>query len=55
MRRSLLKVMVGTISVALLFILPSLDAQSVDSISGAGATFPYPVYSTHGAACCGPF
>ena len=45
MRRSLLKVMVGTISVALLFILPSLDAQSVDSISGAGATFPYPVYS----------
>jgi phosphate transport system substrate-binding protein len=45
MRRSLLKVMVGTISVALLFILPSVDAQSVNSISGAGATFPYPVYS----------
>ena len=39
------KVMVVAITMALLFILPSVYAQRVDSISGAGATFPYPVYS----------
>jgi phosphate transport system substrate-binding protein len=50
MLKSSLKIMAVTVSMTLLFVLPSAHAASVKSISGAGATFPYPVYSKWAAA-----
>jgi phosphate transport system substrate-binding protein len=37
-------------SMTFLFILPPAQAANVNAISGAGATFPYPVYSKWAAA-----
>jgi phosphate transport system substrate-binding protein len=45
MLKSALKILAIIISMTLLFILPPAQAATVKSISGAGATFPYPVYS----------
>ncbi len=42
--------MMAIIGMAFLFALPSGFASEVKSISGAGATFPYPVYSKWAAA-----
>ena len=50
MFKSALKMMAIIIGMALLFTLSSGHAAEVTSISGAGATFPYPVYSKWAAA-----
>jgi len=50
MFKTALKMMAIIIGMALLFTVPSGYAAEVKSISGAGATFPYPVYSKWAAA-----
>ncbi|RLB95773.1 MAG: phosphate ABC transporter substrate-binding protein PstS [Deltaproteobacteria bacterium] len=50
MFKTTLKMMTIIIGISLLFGLPSSFGAEVTSISGAGATFPYPVYSKWAAA-----
>jgi phosphate transport system substrate-binding protein len=50
MFKSALKISAIIASISLLFILPPAQAAEVKSVSGAGATFPYPVYSKWAAA-----
>ena len=45
MFKTVSKIMVIIMGMALLFAVPSGYAAEVKSISGAGATFPYPVYA----------
>jgi len=50
MIKTALKMVAAVIGIALLFTAPSGHAAEVTAISGAGATFPYPVYSKWAAA-----
>ena len=50
MIKTALKMTAAVIGIALLFTAPSGHAAEVRAISGAGATFPYPVYSKWAAA-----
>ena len=50
MQKSPLKILALMIGIALLCIQPPAHAVEVTAISGAGATFPYPVYSKWAAA-----
>ena len=49
MLKSVLKIMI-ILGLSLLFTVSTGIASEVRSISGAGATFPYPVYSKWAAA-----